>query len=360
MNVINNLIQIILLLGIIQGFIYGVLLISNRKKDRSTLFLGFFVLVYALELTLPLIKYSNLISDYPQLRFIPFDFRYLTFPLFYIYVKKISILPKSKNILYILIPGLIAFIINVIVFFQDVDTKKIIGMSSWFQTFDLIGLIFSLFIGVITYLFINKHTSELKNQYSFTQGKELKWAKQFLVIGFIYMIIIFCFNINHFYFHFITSIINVVLLYWISIRGLHQKNIKPLVQFTEIINTKDDTPLIQKKEVDIKLFEKIEKYVLSEKLYKQSNLTITDLTKQFNEHPKLISSVINLVSEKNFRSYINSFRIKEAKKLLKDNHSNNLSIEGIGFEVGFQSKSAFYQAFKKETGTTPSNYKNVV
>ncbi|PIA79548.1 hypothetical protein BFR04_01515 [Gaetbulibacter sp. 4G1] len=358
-----NIISLIYTLGFVQGVVLGILLIIlNRKRDISTIFLGIFVLAYALELLLPIIKYSNIISNYPQLQLFPFDFRYLTFPLFYIYVQKISILPKTKNIYYILIPGAIALIINTIIFFQDIDTKEIIRNSIWFQTFDFIGLMFSLFIGIITYLFIKKHSTESKNQYVFTQNKELLWAKQFLLIGITYTIIAFSLNIDDFYFNLSTSIINVGLLYWISIHGVRQRNVQTLIEVsnTNIKNTnkRSNIQVKQNKEVDIELFKKIEEYIISEKIYTKTNLTIIDVSTSVNEHPKRVSHVINSISNKNFKSYINSFKINDAKKLLRDNDSHNLSIEGIGIEVGFQSKSVFYDAFKKETGITPSSYKN--
>ncbi|RTZ81689.1 MAG: AraC family transcriptional regulator, partial [SAR324 cluster bacterium] len=65
-----------------------------------------------------------------------------------------------------------------------------------------------------------------------------------------------------------------------------------------------------------------------------------------------ISQTINEKFNKNYSSFINEYRIKEAQKLLlKD---TNLTYEGIGFEVGFKSKSAFNSAFKTYTGVTPS------
>jgi len=51
---------------------------------------------------------------------------------------------------------------------------------------------------------------------------------------------------------------------------------------------------------------------------------------------------------------VNLFRIEAAKKLLQAN--SKLTIEAIGQECGFKSKSSFYSAFKKRTGTTPSKF----
>ena len=55
--------------------------------------------------------------------------------------------------------------------------------------------------------------------------------------------------------------------------------------------------------------------------------------------------------------YINGYRVKEAKHLLKLKTYNKYSIEGIARNVGFNSKSSFNNAFKRFTGLTPSQYK---
>jgi AraC-like DNA-binding protein len=58
---------------------------------------------------------------------------------------------------------------------------------------------------------------------------------------------------------------------------------------------------------------------------------------------------------KSFALFINEYRIEEAKHLLKEN--NSFTLEAIGFEAGFSSKSTFYATFKKVTGQTPSEFK---
>ena len=63
----------------------------------------------------------------------------------------------------------------------------------------------------------------------------------------------------------------------------------------------------------------------------------------------------NTVYEKGFAHFINEKRVERAKKLLVNNH--HLSLEGIGYEAGFNSKSSFFATFKKLTGQTPAQYK---
>jgi AraC-like DNA-binding protein len=105
------------------------------------------------------------------------------------------------------------------------------------------------------------------------------------------------------------------------------------------------------------LMKQIEDYVVGSESFMSAELTIIDLAEKLKVHPKRISTAINTVIKQNFNTYINQHRINKAERLLKNKSAENFSIEGIGKEVGFNSKSAFYSAFKKYTGMTPSAYK---
>lgn len=77
-----------------------------------------------------------------------------------------------------------------------------------------------------------------------------------------------------------------------------------------------------------------------------------------NIQSKFISQVINELYNQNFCEYINAIRIDEAKSILRDNNFAHKTILEVCYEVGFNSKSTFNAVFKKQTGRTPSKYRN--
>jgi AraC-like DNA-binding protein len=99
----------------------------------------------------------------------------------------------------------------------------------------------------------------------------------------------------------------------------------------------------------------LEKTLVEKLLFKNSNLKLADVAKEINIMPHQLSQFLNDNLGKSFTQFINEYRIEEAKKLL---HTENpYTIEAIGYECGFNSKSTFFTTFKKITGSTPAGYK---
>lgn len=92
--------------------------------------------------------------------------------------------------------------------------------------------------------------------------------------------------------------------------------------------------------------------MITEKLYLNPNLKLNDLALELNLSVHQLSQILNDGLRKNFSEFINEYRINEACQLLFTHE--NLSIDGIGIEVGFNSKSTFFAAFKKQKGVTPA------
>lgn len=100
-------------------------------------------------------------------------------------------------------------------------------------------------------------------------------------------------------------------------------------------------------------------YALMEKkkMYLDPDLRLAKLAKLLNISSHQLSQIINSELGKTFPDFVNAYRVKEVQKMIQNNQYPSFSILGIAYEAGFNSKSSFNKAFKKETGVTPSDYK---
>jgi len=110
--------------------------------------------------------------------------------------------------------------------------------------------------------------------------------------------------------------------------------------------------------------DKIKKYMLQiltlmekEKLYLDPEMSVLKMGQRLGIPKEYISQVINQKFYMNFNQFLNKYRVEEAKIRLKDPKENQFVVLKIGFDVGFNSKSAFNGAFKKFTGMSPSEYR---
>lgn len=105
----------------------------------------------------------------------------------------------------------------------------------------------------------------------------------------------------------------------------------------------------------IKDIQRIESFMISEKPFLDDQLTLQKLAHKLDLPDKELSLLINQNLHQHFFDFINGYRIQEAKALLTS--KQELSVLEIVYQVGFNSKSSFYTAFKKETGVTPLVYR---
>lgn len=111
------------------------------------------------------------------------------------------------------------------------------------------------------------------------------------------------------------------------------------------------------KEIDHSTVEQITQkinIVKEKELYLNPNLTLSDTAKELEISQHNLSQFLNNNLNISFSLFINELRIEKAKVLLS--HPNLYTIEAIGYESGFKSKSTFFTAFKKITNQTPLEY----
>lgn len=90
------------------------------------------------------------------------------------------------------------------------------------------------------------------------------------------------------------------------------------------------------------------------------DFSISALSSMVNSNSRYVSALINDRFGKNFRAFINEYRVREAQRRLENKEEyGHLTLQAVGESVGFKSVSNFIAAFKKTTGLTPSTYQKI-
>lgn len=97
-----------------------------------------------------------------------------------------------------------------------------------------------------------------------------------------------------------------------------------------------------------------------EKIYRDDSISLQSLAEELSITSHQLSQVLNEKLSKTFSDFINTYRVEEAKKLLRDPKWADRKIIAIAYEVGYNTKAAFYNVFKKNTRMTPNQYREEV
>ena len=142
-----------------------------------------------------------------------------------------------------------------------------------------------------------------------------------------------------------------LVLYVIIFTLLHRKKTDDLFGYEPL---KYNSKKIEDNEANV-LIQKLENLFQQQEAYKNPDLKLNDLAKKMNISGHQLSQLLNDNLGKSFPNYINEYRIKKACELML--YDDRLKLEAVGYEVGFNSKSTFFAAFKKIKGTTPLLFK---
>ncbi|MFP3834019.1 helix-turn-helix domain-containing protein [Chryseobacterium sp. SIMBA_028] len=227
-------------------------------------------------------------------------------------------------------------------------------------------LVQALFYTGLSYITIRKHQRKIQQFSSNTEGIDLNWLEYIILVLFAVNIIYVIYNL--FYdpksLNFFINTVFLLVIYCVGYYSLKEKEIYPLEekQREELISINEDSDsedlkrkLISDEEL-LKIKTQLERIMNTQKPYLDSELNLIKLAEMLSVSTHHLSYVINTGFGKNFFQYINEFRVEYAKKLLKEADSK-LSILGIAYESGFNSKTSFNTTFKKLTGQTPSEFK---
>ncbi|WP_160114588.1 AraC family transcriptional regulator [Aquimarina sp. AU474] len=149
----------------------------------------------------------------------------------------------------------------------------------------------------------------------------------------------------------LISVFALFVICWFVLKALYQPKL-----FLGVDKNLMALKIVQKTSTETEqALQILSKYMSNEKPYLDPELSLQKLAIGLNIPEKQLSQLINKHIGKHFFDYVNEYRINDAKALLKE--QTDLTVLEILYQIGFNSKSSFYTAFKKETLQTPLAYR---
>lgn len=109
-----------------------------------------------------------------------------------------------------------------------------------------------------------------------------------------------------------------------------------------------------------KLLQNIQRIMENPDEFCNCEFTLNRLSMLVNSNSSYVSQVINETYNKNFRAFINDYRIREAQHRLMDTERyGNYTIQAIAESVGYKSHANFILIFKRKTGMNPSVFQKI-
>ena len=250
-------------------------------------------------------------------------------------------------------------VLLLLILFAILDPMKLDDHPAY-EVYDYLTYNLAFFYNLFTALWLLKVIGKVEDQ----APRKVKWLRG-LVIFVLCLLALWLINDQLEAFleedYFVTLWLTLSLLFWwICYYGVYQMRvIEQKEEIRELLKDQPTGKVSVSKAVSSsnRHLEKLAALMIEQQLFKEpdlSRLRIAELLELSEGH---LSQLVNSKLGQSFVDYVNTFRIESAKQLLKDPRFDNYSLEAIGLEVGFQSKSAFYHTFKKIVGATPGAFK---
>lgn len=371
----NTFITIIIWAALIHGFLLGIFFILNPKR-RSTAnnILGIILLVFILEALTDISPYdfigSYSIGGYFTLPEVKLLFPVLMLHFILTKLGKVKAYRFFLKLHYIFVFSAISVtLINIFLFL--VIQKTILDLLGWstIENCFMIYQYYAFFLTVVVFSIGIKETINyrklVQNEHSDIVLLNIKWLWQFIFVLAPVILLwggellrIALGGTGQSELTIIAFIFIAVFIYFVSFKAFTHQTLFDDSE-TAVINT----PNLSKKsepinsENDLATCSVVQEKMKEGEFYLIKNLTIHDFAKEIEISARSISSCINTNSGINFNEWVNNFRVDKALEIMNQNNSQNLSIEGIGFESGFKSRSAMYAAFKRKLGKSPGHFR---
>ncbi|MBW1297312.1 helix-turn-helix domain-containing protein [Aquimarina litoralis] len=374
----------LLLIFFFHGIVFSILALRRgfTSNNTSSKWLGFLLFLYSMYIIPYMLGYANWYAEKITreiLFFIPFMQVLLIGPVVFFYTKSllnIDFKLSRKEYLHFL-PALLYVFYSLIIFITDKfildeyyfyanDRDK--DLENWYQVTGLISMVFYLVISLQHYFRYKKLVFE---KVSYAETLLFQWIRNFMIAFLIILILRVLFfitnpnwgNFGSQFWHYIAF---SFIFYYIAITGYSNiiKQTTLLGEKVQLINVFEDqaivsseTPSATNLDLDVPIWkDKLASLMTEKRFFENPRLTLADVADELSSTTKTISIAVNNCFHMNFNDFVNHYRIEAVKEKLKQGKQKQTTLLGIAFDCGFNSKSTFNRAFKKNTSLSPKDY----
>ncbi len=373
----TSFLNIIILLGAIQGFIISSLLFFSKKNKQSNRLLSALIFLISLASFNLYASYENWFnSDTLSFisNFIPLVVIMPLGPLLYFYIQSsldsnFKVTKKLRTHFYPVIIDLIPQL-AAIVFVLGVITGILKNHPQpWGNFIDTYNVYADIprWMSVSFYVWMSlKYLSAFKQKHNSVlngQTNNFKWLQQFIRVFAAFQVIWFLYLVPYVIPRYTDVMLNTfdwyplyiplaIIIYWLGIKGyIVSQTENGLIKKAQAVNLNFSA------EVIIQTIASLKKSMSDDKLFLNPNLNLSILSQQTSIPQKTISFVLNQNLNKSFSEFVNEYRIEAFKEKLLQPETDNLTIAGIALECGFSSQATFQRIFKQSTGISPSEFR---
>jgi AraC-like DNA-binding protein len=358
-----------------------VLLLTKKENNPAKFFLGFFMSVAFLVYLSHAVFFQQDLRTYQVFDPIYVFSSLAVYPLYYWYIKLLTIETEYKWAdLWLLIPAAVFSVATLVTYQFMSEEEKLIYIREFLlhrsgtmpestaikiQKLIFYGSRIVFAVQVLLFLIygrklVLRYNERVANFYSNLESKTIFWVK-YLLYSFVATstMSIAANLIGRNYFTdslvllLIPSLIFSTLLFFIGLLGYMQNH-----TVVDLVKDEGTQPQVDQKKFNAeqlqnKLLELFEK----EKAYRKSELKITEVSQLLGTNRSYVSALINNEFSCSFNEFVNKYRIAEAKRMIKEDSVENYSLNYIAESVGFGSVGTFIRVFKDMEGTTPGRYR---
>ncbi len=349
--------------------------LSGKKgKSLADHILLTWLLLLGVHIAIFYLRFSEQAYQFPFFLGVDFPFPLLHGPMLLLYVQAITSRFPAKRSLNLLhyAPALVAYV-AMIPFYLRPAQERILVFQHQGQGYETFGIALNLAIfaseGIYfcwSLLLLRRHRSRIESYFSATEKVNLNWLRYLTYgLGAVFLVSVLLDEV------WINGSI-VVFVLFVGFFGINQVGIftspqelppQPAAPVQEHIEVAVETQPAKRyaksglsAEQSEILYERLQLMMTGEELYRESEITLTQLAERLGIHSNYLSQVINEKTGDNFYAYINTLRIEAFLDLLEDPPNRQYKLISLAYDCGFNSKSSFNRYFKKVVGQTPTEY----